>query len=160
MLEKSPFDPTLWISMGAMREIIGDFDGAKQAWQWVETEFPKDPTAIFNLASMYATSLKDYTNSEKEYLKAIEIKPDYSYANYNLGVMYFNSGNEWNEKLNKLPLRDPKTKEYETKSNDYFKKAVTYFEKAYEVSPDKATKQRLRQLLLRLGETEKADKYK
>lgn len=111
------------------------------------------------LANLY-NETKDKENAEKEYLKAIEIKPDYSFANYNLGVMYFNSGNEWNEKLNKLPLKDPKAKEYETKSNDYFKKAVGYFEKAYEVAPDKATKQRLRQLLLRLGETEKADKYK
>ena len=111
------------------------------------------------LGNLYKET-KDLENAEKEYLKAIEIKSDYSVANYNLGVMYFNTGNEWNEKLNKLPLRDPKTKEYETKSNDYFKKAVGYFEKAYEVTPDKATKQRLRQLLLRLGETEKAEKYK
>ena len=111
------------------------------------------------LGNLYKET-KDIENAEKEYLKSIELKADYDVANYNLGVMYFNIGNEWNEKLNKLPLRDPKTKEYETKSNDYFKKSVGFLEKAYEITPDKGTKQRLRQLCLRLGETEKAEKYK
>ena len=111
------------------------------------------------LGNLYKET-KDIENAEKEYLKSIELKADYDVANYNLGVMYFNIGNEWNDKLNKLPFKDPKTKEYETKSNDYFKKAVVYLEKAFEIAPDKGTKQRLRQLCLRLGENEKAEKYK
>ncbi len=112
------------------------------------------------LANLYQkTNEKD--KAEAEYLKALEIKPDYEIANYNLGVMYFNLGNEWNDKLGALPPKETaKAKEYETKANEYFKKAVVNFEKSYEVSPDKATKQQLRKLFLRLGETEKADKYK
>ncbi len=112
------------------------------------------------LANLYQkTNEKD--KAEAEYLKALEIKPDYEIANYNLGVMYFNTGNEWNEKLGSLPPKETtKAKEYETKANEYFKKAVVNLEKSYEVSPDKATKQQLRKLFLRLGETEKADKYK
>ncbi|MBI3520418.1 MAG: tetratricopeptide repeat protein [Bacteroidetes bacterium] len=112
------------------------------------------------LANLYQkTNEKD--KAEAEYLKALEIKPDYEIANYNLGVMYFNSGNEWNDKLGALPPKETaKAKEYEAKANEYFRKAVTNFEKSYEVSPDKATKQQLRKLFLRLGETEKAEKYK
>ncbi len=112
------------------------------------------------LANLYQkTSEND--KAEAEYLKALEIKPDYEVANYNLGVMYFNTGNEWNDKLGALPPKETaKAKEYETKANEYFRKAVSYFEKSYEVSPDKATKQQLRKLFLRLGEAEKADKYK
>ncbi len=112
------------------------------------------------LANLYQkTNEKD--KAEAEYLKALEIKPDYEIANYNLGVMYFNTANEWNDKLGALPPKETaKAKEYETKANEYFRKAVTNFEKSYEVSPDKATKQQLRKLFLRLGETEKADKYK
>ncbi len=103
----------------------------------------------------------DKENAEKEYLKALEIKPEYDVVNYNLGVLYFNTGNEWGEKINALPLNDTKkAKEYEDKKNDSYKKATVNFEKAYAVSPDKATKQRLRLLYLKLGETEKADKYK
>lgn len=112
------------------------------------------------LANIYQKT-NENDKAEAEYLKALEIKPDYEIANYNLGVMYFNSGNEWNDKLGALPPKETaKAKEYETKANDYFRKAVVNFEKSYEVSPDKATKQQLRKLFLRLGETEKADKYK
>lgn len=112
------------------------------------------------LANLYQkTNEKD--KAEEEYLKALEIKPDYELANYNIAVMYFNTGNEWNDKLGDLPPKETaKAKEYEAKANEYFKKAVVNFEKSYEVSPDKATKQQLRKLFLRLGETEKADKYK
>ncbi len=112
------------------------------------------------LANLYQKT-GDIDKAEAEYAKALEIKPDYEVANYNLGVMYFNTGNEWNDKLGALPPKEKeKAKEYETKANEYFRKAVSYFEKSYEVSPDKATKQQLRKLFLRLGETEKADKYK
>lgn len=112
------------------------------------------------LANLYQKT-KENDKAEAEYLKALEIKADYEIANYNLGVMYFNLGNEWNDKLGALPPKETaKAKEYEAKANEYFRKAVANFEKSYEVSPDKATKQQLRKLFLRLGETEKADKYK
>jgi Flp pilus assembly protein TadD len=112
------------------------------------------------LANIYQRS-NENDKAEEEYLKALEIKADYEIANYNLGVMYFNTGNQWNDKLGALPPKETaKAKEFEAKANEYFKKAVVNFEKSYEVSPDKATKQQLRKLFLRLGETEKADKYK
>lgn len=112
------------------------------------------------LANIYQKT-NENDKAEAEYVKALEIKPDYEIANYNLGVMYFNTGNEWNDKLGALPPKETaKAKEYEAKANDYFRKAVANFEKSYEVSPDKATKQQLRKLFLRLGDTEKADKYK
>jgi hypothetical protein len=112
------------------------------------------------LANLYQKT-NENDKAESEYLKALEIKPDYEIANYNLGVMNFNTGNQWNDKLGALPPKETvKAKEYEAKANEYFRKAVANFEKSYEVSPDKATKQQLRKLFLRLGETEKADKYK
>lgn len=111
------------------------------------------------LANLYKkTGAAD--EAEKEYMKTLELKPDYEAANYNLAVLYYSSAKEWNDKLNALPMKDPKAKEYEAKSNDYFKKAVGYFEKSYEVTKDKQTKQILRQITLRLGDTEKAEKYK
>lgn len=120
---------------------------------------PDNEILHFVLANLYKGT-NQFADAEKEYLKAVEIRPDYEPAVYNLGVLYYSAGKEWNDKLNALPLKDPKTKEYETKSNDYFKKAVGYFENSYEMTKDKKTKQILRQLCLRLGETEKAEKYK
>jgi len=81
---------------------------------------------------------------------------------FNVGAYYFNTGNEWNKKLGDLPPSETKkAKEYEAKANEYFRKAIQYFEEYYALKPDdKAVKQRLRQLYLRFGETEKADKFK
>ena len=112
------------------------------------------------LANIY-TKTNELDKAEAEYMKALEIKPDYDVANYNLGVVYFNKGNEWSKKAGDLPPKEAaKAKEYDAKALEDWKKAIVYFEKSYEVSADKATKQRLRQLLLKTGETEKADKYK
>lgn len=120
---------------------------------------PDNELLHFILAISYEKT-KKMELAEKEYLKTLELKSDYEPANYNIGVLYYSAGKEWNDKLNNLPPKDPKTKEYETKSNDYFKKAVTYFEASYEATKDKRTKQILRQLCARLGDTAKAEKYK
>ncbi|MBK7667577.1 MAG: hypothetical protein IPJ32_09710 [Sphingobacteriaceae bacterium] len=112
------------------------------------------------LANIYAKT-NEVDKAEAEYMKALEIKPDYEVANFNLAVIISNQGNEWSKKAGDLPPKEAaKAKEYDAKAIEYWKKSITYFEKAYEVTPDKATKQRLRQLLLKTGETEKADKYK
>ncbi|MFH1005435.1 MAG: tetratricopeptide repeat protein [Bacteroidota bacterium] len=112
------------------------------------------------LANLFE-KLNDMDKAEKEYLKAIELNSKNEYAQFNLGALYFNQGNEWNKKLNDLPPNEKvKAKEYETKSDDLFIKAISYFEQYYQIKPDGAVKQRLRQLYYRLGETEKAEKYK
>jgi tetratricopeptide (TPR) repeat protein len=120
---------------------------------------PDNEVLHFVLANLYKGT-NQFELAEKEYLKAIELKPDYEAAQYNLGVLYYSAAKDWNDKLNALPLKDPKAKEYEAKSNDYFRKAVGYFETSYDINKDKKTKQILRQICLRLGETEKAEKYK
>ncbi|WP_317896857.1 tetratricopeptide repeat protein [Aurantibacillus circumpalustris] len=111
------------------------------------------------LANLYGKTGK-FEDAEKEYLKSLELKPDYEPANYNLGALYYGQAKDWNDKLNALGLKDPKTKEYESKSNEFFKKSVGYFESSYEITKDANTKKILRQITLRLGDTEKAEKYK
>ncbi len=103
----------------------------------------------------------DIAEAEKAYLAAIELKPDLEIVNFKLGAMYFNQAAETNKKLNDLPPKETaKAKEYEDKIKEYFTKSAPYLEKAYEVTPDKAYKQRLFQIYTRLGETEKAAKFK
>ena len=111
------------------------------------------------LANIY-NSTKEEDKAVEEYKKAIELKPDYELANYNLGVIYFSRGKVWMDKVNALPLKEEaKAKDYEAKAKVEFKTATEYLEKSYEISPDKRTKQTLFQLFTRLGETEKAAKY-
>ena len=112
------------------------------------------------LANLYS-KLNDTEKAEKEYMKAIELNPKNEYAQFNLGALYFNTGNEWNKKSNDLPPKEAaKAKDYDAKTDAYFRKAIVYFEQYYQLKQDAAVKQRLRQLYSRLGETEKAEKYK
>ena len=68
---------------------------------------------------------------------------------------------EFNKKVNELPPKETvKSKDYNEKIIDNFKKAIPFLEKAFESNPDKAYKQRIFQAYSRLGETEKALKYK
>lgn len=100
--------------------------------------------------------------AEKQFLKALEIKPDFEVINYNLGAIYFNQAAEYNKKLNDLPPgQATKAKEYEEKIKESFNKAIPYLEKAYDANQnEKAYSQRLYQAYMRLGEVEKAKKYK
>jgi tetratricopeptide (TPR) repeat protein len=98
--------------------------------------------------------------AEKEYLKAVEIKNDYEPAIYNLAVIYYTQGKEWNDKLNKLSANDSKTKEYDSKRKEAFSKAMTYFERSYEIAKDEGTKKLLRKLAATLEDKEKYEKYK
>lgn len=120
---------------------------------------PDNEVLYVVLADIYRRT-GNFEQAEKNLLKAIELKSEYEAANYNLAALYYNEAKIWNDKLNDLPLKDPKTKEYETKTNDYFKKSVNYFETSYETTKDANTKKILRQITLRLGDTEKAEKYK
>ncbi|GIV26762.1 MAG: hypothetical protein KatS3mg027_0576 [Bacteroidia bacterium] len=106
--------------------------------------------------------LGEKEKAEREYLKALELNPKNEPVLFNVGAYYFNTGNEWSKKLGDLPPSETKkAKEYEAKMNEYYRKAIEYFEQYYALKPDdKAVKQRLRQLYLRFGETDKADKYK
>ncbi len=121
---------------------------------------PKNDVLYAVLGQVYEKD-KDLVNAEKNYLKAMEVKPESESNNYNLGKLYFNSGSEYNKKLNDLkPSETAKAKEFEEKVKENFSKAVPYLEKAFAINPDPAYKQRLRQIHTRLGDLEKAAKYK
>ena len=102
---------------------------------------------------------KDYANliglAETDYKKAIELKPDYFDALYNLGVLYNNQGVELNKQADKFTDQ----KKYEaanSKANEKFSNAMPVLEKALEVNPkERNTMIALRQIYLRMQLTDK-----
>ena len=81
------------------------------------------------LANIY-TKTNELDKAEAEYMKSLEIKPDYEVANYNLGAVYFNKGNEWSKKAGDLATKEAaKAKEYDAKAFEDWKKAIVYLEK-------------------------------
>lgn len=112
---------------------------------------------------------KQNDKAEIAYKKVLELKPDHSDANFELGVLYFNRGVEWNNKASNLPLSDTKkVKEYDEKANSDFKNSIPYFEKAHELNPnDISIIQSLMKAYRIIGDDakfnamkEKADKFK
>jgi tetratricopeptide (TPR) repeat protein len=96
-------------------------------------------------ASLYlalADSYKEVKNEEEAvnyYKKAIEIKPDYFLALYNLGVIYYTKAFNLNMEANDLPF--DATEAYKQKlaeANKYFLEGLPYFEKAYAINPTDA----------------------
>jgi len=100
----------------------------------------------------------ELTKAEEGYKKAIEIKPDYFDALYNLGALYFNNGVAWNNKASNLPLNaSAKMKEYDANAEKEFSNSLLYFEKALTVNDvDRTLLRALKQLYLRRGESDKA----
>lgn len=94
------------------------------------------------------------------YKKAIELKPDYFDAYYNLGAMYFNEAAEMANKANELKSNTEYAKAKE-KFEARFKESEPYLEKALELNPnDTNTMMSLKQLYARLNENDKYDKLK
>jgi len=101
-----------------------------------------------------------YTQSESYYKKAIELKPDYFDALYNLGVLYNNQGVIMYNKANNIKNKAEADKEG-NKADEIFKMAIPYLEKAHSVNPkDKNTMRSLKQLYAKTAQQEKYDKIK
>ena len=97
---------------------------------------------------------KDYNEklklAESDYQKAIELKPDYFDAMYNLGVLYNNHGVALNKIADKI-TDNAKYKEANDLATAEFSKALPVLEKALEVNPkDRNTMYALKQIYARM----------
>lgn len=82
-------------------------------------------------------SLKKPEEAVSDYKKAIELKPDYYDASFNLGAFYFNQGAEKINEANKLSLNE--TSKYDAlnkASVENFNLAIPFIEKANELKPE------------------------
>lgn len=144
----------IYLSGGKDKEASGQIDQA----------IANDPqnANLYYAKGVLNDKLGNAESSRASYKKAIELKPDFFDANYNLGAILFNEGAELVNKANALPVS--KQKEYDSMkaiSDAKFKEAKPYFEKAYQLNPkDKPTLQNLRLVYTRLNEVEKANEIK
>ncbi len=122
---------------------------------------PTNPTLYYFLGYIYDQS-DDTDNSIKNYKKALELKPDYYDANYNIGVVYYNIARDSYKELNEMSLDDYRKneEEYLARAEDALKKALPYFEKAAEVmaedNPDVQLLETLAGVYIRLHMDDKA----
>jgi len=79
---------SLWLDLGIQRKIAGDYEGARDAWDYASKIRPKNSVSFGNLGDLYAYYLKDTKKAEKNFLKAIENGPDEIYLYFKTSDFY------------------------------------------------------------------------
>jgi tetratricopeptide (TPR) repeat protein len=107
-------------------------------------------------------SLKQEAEAIASYKKALEIKPDYYDASFNLGAYFFNKGADKINEANKLPLSESKKYDaFKAEAKAEFEKAVPHIEKAHNLRPeDVDTANMLIKLYTHTGDYEKGNAIK
>ena len=73
-----------WLVLGVYRKTIGDYEEAKEVWEYASAIRPQNSISFNNLGELYAYYLKDNKKAEENYAKAIENDPSaiYIYRNF------------------------------------------------------------------------------
>ena len=86
-----------WLELAAYRKLIGDYDGAIEAWNFLSLIRPKNFVSYNNLGDLYAFNLKDYEKGEQNFLQSISNNPQNINAYMQLITIY-----EATNQLNKI----------------------------------------------------------
>jgi tetratricopeptide (TPR) repeat protein len=154
-------ETNLYLAMGKTKE-------AQENLKLAIEKDPKNSNLYFAVGANYDQIANDpkskpeeieaaMVEAEKNYLKAIEIKPEYFDAIYNIGAMYFNDGVRIFEYAAKIDINDTKGyKDAQEKYDARWKQALPYLEKALLLVPDdQSTLLSLKQLYTRTNQPEK-----
>lgn len=142
-IEKDPKNPQFYVVLGQT---------------YYKMAFPKDKDG------KDLPKPKDYSdlikNSETAFNKALEVKPDYQIALYNIGALYRNIGADmYNESQNIKDMN--KSKQMEDAALAYYKKAIPFLEKSLEMDKtDRDTMKILKELYAKTGDNDKYNKMK
>jgi tetratricopeptide (TPR) repeat protein len=70
------FNMSALMNIGQIKSGVGDFDGARDAWEYVSAKRPKNSLSFFNLGQLYAEKFKDNQQAEENFLKTLENSKD------------------------------------------------------------------------------------
>ncbi len=142
---------------GILVEIINIYlnsNKVNDAMKYLEIAIAQDPknSSYYFAQGTLFDKLQKNDEAINSYMKAIEFKPDYFDAYYNLGALYYNKGVKQIDVANAIPSNQPEKYEAEKDKADIeFKKAIPYMEKAHEINPnDKFTLESLKTLYYRM----------
>ncbi len=135
--EKYPDDPDFMKEEINVLILTEKTDEAKEKLEIAIKTEPENANLHYNLAFLN-DQIGDREKAIEHYKKAIDIKPDYFDALYNVGVMNFNEGAKVLNIANKMDLKEYQKsgQKYIDQANELFKEATPYFEKALEIRPD------------------------
>jgi len=65
-----------WIQVGILKKTIGDFEGARDAWEYAGVIEPLNSLSFANLGELYWRYLGQYQKAEENFRTSIKHKPD------------------------------------------------------------------------------------
>lgn len=158
-LEENPDNFSGWLNLGQAKHSVGDFEGARDAWEQLSAIRPDNSLSFGNLAALYTYDLYDADKAAYNFEKAIEnsagepFNPNY-YRNYFEFQLYFNKdlgkaeqilldGIEHNPESPDLPSALASFYADQGRYDD----AIEYYEKSLEINPtNTAINQEIRRL--------------
>ena len=96
LLKKDTNNLELWVDLGIYRKTAGDYEGARDAWEYATVIRPEGSVAYSNLGDLYAFYLKDFVKAEKYFLQAIQNEPTGIY-------LYFKTAEFYRDVLKNIP---------------------------------------------------------
>lgn len=75
-MKTNPFHFNGWIQLGLLKKTIGDFEGARDAWEYAGVIEPLNSLSFANLGELYWRYLHDYLRSEANLKISIKHKSD------------------------------------------------------------------------------------
>jgi tetratricopeptide (TPR) repeat protein len=146
---------------------MGNIAKFKELLELAVQKDPTNPELQLNLG-IISSDAKDFENSKKYYLRAIELKPDYANAYINLSVLILEPEVVIVEKMNEINrLPRPRSSdldkydELKEKKNLLYLEAIPFLEKAFEYdSTNFNIAQKLYEMMSAIGKDGEAKKYK
>lgn len=134
--DKYPADYDLLITLGNIYLKEGNKQGFLDVMQESIDKDPTNEALYYNIGATNA-DLGMNEEAKKAYLKAIELKPDYTDAYISLAVVILTREKEINDEISDMPIRLNKAKRaklanLKKEKTGVYKEAIIYLEKAYE----------------------------
>lgn len=77
-----------WLQLGILKKVIGDYEGARDAWEYIALVNPVHHVPSQNLGELYWRYLPDYPKAESKFRSAIRINAVNSSAYLSLSELY------------------------------------------------------------------------
>lgn len=140
------FDTLQGVNEIAMyKEQLGDFEGARIAWEYANIIRPQNSLSFANLAALYHFDLKQYDKAEKNYLISIANDPDDIPTIRNFFELYFYAVKDF-AKAEAVLLKsidaNPNEADLYSLIGTFYKetgnreKAIEYYKKHLELNPN------------------------
>ncbi len=134
-----------WLELGILKKNIGDFEGARDAWEYASVIRPANSVSFGNLGELYWRYLHQYLQAEMNWKMSIKNDPSNSGMYISLSGIYFYSMKEKNEFADDILMegieKNPQNRDllkalarlYEQR-NEYAK-AIEWWQKALDKDP-------------------------